>query len=270
MLIHPLIALIALIPTTARACSNPTTVLTMPQTYNKAFIPLESNPDVFNELIALLGVPPSLHFEDVFTLDDPAALPPRILALVLVFPTTPAYEARLTAEEAGAKDWMAGQHDEEDEDAVWFKQTINNACGLYAVLHALANGRAKDFLRPGSLLDNLLSITAPMDPAQAALVLEGSQELEDAYASIATKGDTAAPASAEDDVNFHYICFVKSPDTGHLYELDGDRKGPVDRGIPDEEERVDLGAKSLDLVRQFIARGGDNIGFNLMALADSS
>ncbi|WQF76811.1 Putative peptidase C12, ubiquitin carboxyl-terminal hydrolase [Colletotrichum destructivum] len=270
MLIHLLIALIALIFTTARAYSNPTTVLTMPQTYNKAFIPLESNPDVFNELIALLGVPPSLHFEDVYTLDDPAALPPRILALVLVFPTTPAYEARLTAEEAGAKDWMAGQHDEEDEDAVWFKQTINNACGLYAILHALANGRAKDFLRPGSLLDNLLSITAPMDPAQAALVLEGSQELEDAYASIATKGDTAAPASAEDDVNFHYICFVKSPDTGHLYELDGDRKGPVDRGILDEEERVDLGAKSLDLVRQFIARGGDNIGFNLMALAERS
>ncbi|KZL84790.1 ubiquitin carboxyl-terminal family 1 [Colletotrichum incanum] len=239
----------------------------MPQTYNKAFIPLESNPDVFNELIALLGASLSLQFEDIFTLDDPAALPRKILALVLVFPTTPTFEARLTAEEAGAKDWMV-EHDEEDEDAVWFKQTINNACGLYAILHALANGRAKDFLRPGSLLDSLLSITAPMDPAQAAMVLEGSQELEDAYASIATKGDTAAPGSAEDDVDFHYICFVKSPDTGHLYELDGDRKGPVDRGIPDEEEKVDLGARSLDVVRQFIAQGGDNIGFNLMALVE--
>ncbi|TEA22306.1 Ubiquitin carboxyl-terminal hydrolase isozyme L3 [Colletotrichum sidae] len=241
----------------------------MPQTYNKAFIPLESNPDVFNELIALLGASPSLQFEDVLALDDPALLPQKILALVLVFPTTPTFEARLEAEEAGAHDWMV-EHNEDEEDAVWFKQTINNACGLYAVLHALANGRAKDFLRPGSLIDTLLSITAPMDPAQAAMVLEGSQELESAYTSIATKGVTVAPASAEDEVNFHYICFVKSPDTGHLFELDGDRKGPVDRGIPDEDERVDLGSQSLDIVRDFIAKGGDNIGFSLMALVQES
>ncbi|KXH28335.1 ubiquitin carboxyl-terminal hydrolase, family 1 [Colletotrichum salicis] len=241
----------------------------MPEVYNKAFIPLESNPQVFNELITALGASPNLHFQDIFTLDDPAFLPSKILALVLVFPTTPAYEARLTAEDAGAKDWMVG-HDEEDEDAVWFKQTINNACGLYAVLHALANGRAKDFLTPGSLLDNLLSITAPMDPAQAAMVLEGSQELEDAYAAIATKGDTAAPQSAEDEVYFHYICFVKSPDTGHLYELDGDRKGPVDRGVPDEEEKVDLGPKSVDIVRKFIQQGGENTGFSLLALTEGA
>ncbi|KAK2733838.1 ubiquitin c-terminal hydrolase l3 [Colletotrichum kahawae] len=244
-------------------CINSAAVLTMPQTYNKAFIPLESNPEVFNELISLLGAPPSLRFEDIFTLDDPALLPDKILALILIFPTTPTFEARLTAEEAGAQDWMV-EHNEEDEDAVWFKQTINNACGLYAILHALANGRAKDFL------NNLLSITAPMDPAQAAMALEASTELEDAYSSIATKGDTAAPASAEDEVYFHYVCFVKSPDTGHLYELDGDRKGPVDRGAPDEEQRVDLGQKSLDVARQFIAQGGDNIGFSLMALVEKA
>ena len=36
---------------------------------------------------------------------------------------------------------------------------------------------------------------------------------------------------AEDEVDFHYVCFVKSSKTGHLYELGGDRKGPVDHGI---------------------------------------
>lgn len=134
----------------AHSYANPAAILTMPPTYNKAFVPLESNPQVFNELAGLLGAPPSLRFEDVFALDDPALLPEKILALVLVFPTTPTFETRLTAEGSGARDWMVG-HDEEDEDAVWFKQTINNACGLnacglYAILHALANGRAKDFL----------------------------------------------------------------------------------------------------------------------------
>jgi ubiquitin carboxyl-terminal hydrolase L3 len=29
---------------------------------------------------------------------------------------------------------------------VWFKQTINNACGMYAVLHALSNGSCRRFL----------------------------------------------------------------------------------------------------------------------------
>lgn len=144
-----LLSIISTLLTTTQACPNHsslrTLTLKMPETYNKAFIPLESNPKVFNELIAALGASPNLHFQDVFTLDDPTFLPPKILALILVFPTTPTYEARLTAEDAGAKDWMV-EHDEEDEDAVWFKQTINNACGLYAVLHALANGRAKDFL----------------------------------------------------------------------------------------------------------------------------
>ncbi|WYZ41058.1 hypothetical protein EsH8_IV_001399 [Colletotrichum jinshuiense] len=269
MILKLLLVIILTCLASTLSCPNPASILTMPLTYNKAFIPLESNPEVFNELIGLLGASPSLQFEDIFTLEDASALPQRILALVLVFPTTPTFEARLTAEEAGAQDWMV-EHNEEDEDAVWFKQTINNACGLYAILHALANGRAKDFLRPGSLLDNLLSITAPMDPAQAAMVLESSDELEEAYASIATKGDTAAPASAEDEVNFHYICFVKSPDTGHLYELDGDRKGPVDRGVPEEEEKVDLGSKSLDVVRKFIAQGGENIGFSLMALVENA
>ncbi|KAL2880246.1 ubiquitinyl hydrolase 1 [Colletotrichum sp. CLE4] len=209
----------------------------MPEVYNKAFIPLESNPQVFNELITALGASPALHFQDILTLDDPAFLPSKILALILVFPTTPTYEARLTAEDAGAKDWMV-EHDEEDEDAVWFKQTINNA--------------------------------SPMDPAQAAMVLEGSQELEDAYAAIATKGDTTAPQSAEEEVYFHYICFVKSPDTGHLYELDGDRKGPVDRGIPNEEEKVDLGPKSVDIVRNFIQQGRESIGFSLLALTEGA
>ncbi|CRK27715.1 hypothetical protein BN1708_014934, partial [Verticillium longisporum] len=114
--------------------------------------------------------------QDVWTLEDTnELLSVPVLALVLVFPTTPAYDARAEADDADADDWMV-THQEEDEDAMWFKQTIHNACGLYAILHALANGRAKDFIQPGSVLDTLFSITAPMDPAQAAMVLETSKE----------------------------------------------------------------------------------------------
>lgn len=103
--------------------------------YKKHFLPLESNPDVFTELIHRLGAVEGAAFEDVLTLDEPELFPYPALAVVLVLPTTAAYEERKAAAEAARH-----EHNDHDEDAViWFKQTINNACGLYAVLHALFN-----------------------------------------------------------------------------------------------------------------------------------
>ncbi|KAF6229421.1 hypothetical protein HO133_007537 [Letharia lupina] len=52
-----------------------------------------------------------------------------------------------------------------------------------------------------------------------------------AYRTAALQGESDVPENAEDEVNIRYVCFVKSSKTGHLYELDGDRKGPVDHGI---------------------------------------
>lgn len=110
--------------------------------YRRHFIPLESDPDVFNELISLLGVSPSLRFEDVLSLEGPYLLPRPVLALILVMPTTNGYERRKAIEDATYDESDSGQ----GEDIVWYKQTINNACGLYAVLHALSNGVALDVL----------------------------------------------------------------------------------------------------------------------------
>lgn len=32
------------------------------------------------------------------------------------------------------------------EEVVWFRQTINNACGLYAILHAICNFDVRRFI----------------------------------------------------------------------------------------------------------------------------
>jgi ubiquitin carboxyl-terminal hydrolase L3 len=108
------------------------------QFYRKHFTPLESNPEIFTSLIHTLGVSPSLEFQDVLSLDDAdllAFLPRPAHALILVFPTTDAYETRVEKEDSLLTPYEAG-------DVVFFKQTINNACGLYAVLHAICNGSA--------------------------------------------------------------------------------------------------------------------------------
>ena len=103
----------------------------------KHFIPLESNPDVFNALMGHLGASKRLRFEDVVSLDEPDLHP---LALILVFPTPEDYEAKRAAE-----DRESGQCGN-SEDVFWFKQTINNACGLYAIFHALTNGEAREMI----------------------------------------------------------------------------------------------------------------------------
>jgi ubiquitin carboxyl-terminal hydrolase L3 len=102
----------------------------------KHYLPLESNPEVFNELIRLLGVSDEIAFEDVLSLDEPSLVPRPTLAAILVLPTSPALEEKKLAAEADRAEYTGSGS---GEPVVWFKQTIHNACGLYAILHALSN-----------------------------------------------------------------------------------------------------------------------------------
>jgi ubiquitin carboxyl-terminal hydrolase L3 len=104
-----------------------------------------------------------------------------------------------------------------------------------------------------------------MDPGKRAIAIENDAKLESAYNIVALQGDSEVPANSEDDVDFHYVCFVKSHKDNHLYELDGDRKGPVDWGLVKEEDI--LSEAGLRVVRQFVGRVGSGIGFSLLALA---
>jgi ubiquitin carboxyl-terminal hydrolase L3 len=111
----------------------------------KHFIPLESNPEVFTELIHKLGLPDSLCFQDVLSLDDAellAFIPRPAYALVLVFPTKDGFEKKVEEEKTRLEDRERPGPD----DVVFFKQTINNACGLYAILHAACNGEARKMI----------------------------------------------------------------------------------------------------------------------------
>jgi len=117
------------------------------QIYRKHFIPLESNPEIFTELSHKLGLHEQLEFPDVLSLDDPDLvnfLPRPVYVLALVFPTTEAYEKRVKEEDdvADGKHVWAQANDNID----FFKQTINNACGLYAIVNAVCNGEARHWL----------------------------------------------------------------------------------------------------------------------------
>lgn len=114
----------------------------MTTAHRKHFTPLESNPVVFTDLLHQLGAP-SLAFSDVLSLDEPdllALIPRPVLALILVFPTSNKYGAEKAKDESVRAEYTGRG---EDEAVIWFRQTINNACGLYGILHATSNGEAR-------------------------------------------------------------------------------------------------------------------------------
>lgn len=124
---------------------------------------------------------------------------------------------------------------------------------------------------PNSNLAKLLNDAIPLKPIERADLLYESEALETAHQAAASGGDTSAPA-AEDNVDLHYVCFVKSQNN-ELWELDGRRKGPLNRGELSPDEDV-LSEKALDLgVRSFLKReseaGGGDLRFSLITLAES-
>lgn len=117
-------------------------------------------------------------------------------------------------------------------------------------------------------MDRLRHEATHISLEECALVLEADIGLEQAYDAVARKGSTEAPDNAEDEVEYHYICFVKSAKDDHLYQLDGDRKEPIDLGpIPTGEDV--LSDKCLDVIRGMIANEESNLNFSLMALVPS-
>lgn len=115
------------------------------QLYAKRFIPLESDPPALNDLMYGLGVSSRFMFTDVWTVDDPVQLSTMsrpAYALILVLPACEAYERHRQA----GRDSGKTTEDLEREKIIWMRQTIDMACGLYAVLHATSNSATSNFI----------------------------------------------------------------------------------------------------------------------------
>lgn len=105
---------------------------------------------------------------------------------------------------------------------------------------------------------------------ERAQLLYDSQELEVAHQSVAEMGDSRMPSmDGEGHEAGHFVAFVK--DGGKLWELEGNRRGPLDRGELGEDEdllcprAIELGiGRVIELER---ASGGGDLRFSCIALA---
>lgn len=234
----------------------------MPDT--KRVIPLESNPDIFNALAHKLGLSPVLSFQDVYSITDPELLtflPQPVLALIMLFPLTDSYEEyRKQQDNANAND---------SDGAVWFKQTIGNGCGLYALLHVLAN-LPRDFIVQNLTLNKnlLLQISPDMSVEEVSRLVELLEQNIQLDSNYGSQGQTEAPAASE-NTEYHFITYVRGAD-GHLYELDGRRTGPVDLGVSSDKHILN-DDKLIEKI-QFYMNSTDESqrnNFALMAVAPS-
>ena len=70
-------------------------------------------------------------------------MPRPVYALLLVFPVTTSYETFRTKEDEPIPVYEGSGPDEE---VLWFKQTIRNACGMMGLLHLACNGSARNLI----------------------------------------------------------------------------------------------------------------------------
>lgn len=115
----------------------------------------------------------------------------------------------------------------------------------------------------GSILAQLLDL----EPKNRSALLNNSEELASTYEKAAWQGQTDTPDSLEDEVDYHFTCWVKSRQSGHMYELDGDSGGPVDTGVVLEHGQGVLSEPGLGVIKEFISRLGEKCNqLSLMAL----
>lgn len=233
----------------------------------KTFVPLENNPEVMTKLAHTLGLSTDLQFHDVYSLTDPdllAFLPRPAHALLFIYPCTPEADQHYAEENAREAEYDGTG----TEPVLFYRQRITHACGLIGLLHCTTNGHARDHILPNSDLGKLIKDVAPLKPEPRALFLHDSAVLDAAHDAAAHTGDTEAPPRGQCPPQA-FIAFVKGSD-GHLYELEGRRKGPVDRGqLPEDADVLSshaLEAGPLAFIKREEARGG-NLMFSCTVLA---
>ncbi|KAL8894458.1 MAG: hypothetical protein Q9192_004302 [Flavoplaca navasiana] len=246
------------------------TLSEVPHESPKTFTMLENNPEVMNELAHSIGVPKELSFHDVYSLYDSdmlAMVPRPVYALLTTIPMTEAWKQGRDAEDADLE-WYKGSGPA--EPAIWFRQTIIHGCGLIGLLHCVSNGVPSELIVPGSELANFLQKAVPLGMDERARLLNETESMYQASEAVAQKGDTEALKPGEDSIH-HFVALVKGLD-GNLWELEGSRKGPLNRGSLGENEDA-LSERALELgIRRLVdiqRRAGGDLPFSCIALAPS-
>ena len=129
-------------------------------------------------------MPEPWNVTDVFGLDPDllGMVPQPVKALVLLFPLTKRSEeyGEERAKEMGKPDFPS--------DLFYTRQTVSNACGTVALLHAVGNNAKEIGLQDG-VLSKFYADTSAMNPQERASFTETFYDLADIHKQHAQEGN---------------------------------------------------------------------------------
>ncbi|KAJ8929718.1 hypothetical protein NQ314_017565, partial [Rhamnusium bicolor] len=159
-------------------------------------LPLESNPDVMNKFIHILGVPEKWNIVDVYGLDNDALewIPKPVLSLILLFPCSEKFYEHAKEECEALKE--KGQVI--SPDLFYMKQYVSNACGTIALIHSVANNVERLALKDG-IFKKLLEESKGKTPEERGEMLAkaGSNSNSEAFKLITAHQELAMEGQTE-------------------------------------------------------------------------
>ncbi|KAJ8732923.1 hypothetical protein PYW07_015522 [Mythimna separata] len=224
-------------------------------------LPMESNPETMNKYLQKLGVSEKWRMVDVIGLEEDTLswVPRPVLAVVLLFPLSDAYEQHRSEQEKV----LQSKGVEPPKEVFHLKQVLSNVCGTIALVHSVANNMQRIELSDG-LLKNYIDEAKNLDASAKGELLENSTAILNAYKEIVRSGNESG-GEADETVNNHFVTFVNID--GHLFELDGRKSYPIEHGSTSPDTLLEDAVK---VCREFIARDPENIGFNVVALVPNN
>ncbi|CAH1113302.1 unnamed protein product [Psylliodes chrysocephalus] len=228
-----------------------------------SLFPLESNPDVMNKFMHVLGVPEKYKIVDVYGLDaDALAWVPRpVYALILLFPCSDKYYEYAQQE----KERLIKEEQQLSSNLWYMKQKVSNACGTIALIHSIANNDDRINLAEGAF-KKLLSESKNMSPEERGDILIKAEDIAfkiiNTHQELAMEGQTEV--NPDEQVNHHFVALVQKD--GELYELDGRKEFPIKHGKTSTDNFLEDAAK---VCTAFIERDSEDINFTVMALVES-
>lgn len=224
----------------------------------KKWLPIENNCYLLNKYVNGLGMDPSYQYTDVFGFDEELLnfIPQPVLAVMLCYPITNENEKKRKEETEEIE--KNGQ--QISKDIYYMDQTIGNACGTIGIIHSILNNLDRLKLQQGFFTD-FYEKTKEMTSKERASFLEVDEKIEEVHQETA-KDPNSVQIEGSEKTNIHFICYVHKD--GHLYELDGRRKYPLNRGKSSQDTLL---KDAIKIIQNYMNMNPEDMNFSVTCLA---